>query len=162
MRIVDLTHTFEPDIPVGYGFFPPSVSMISETARGGSYNGEVLTFCTHTGTHMDAPFHFYGDGATLEDLPADILCRSALVLDLRRKHLDEVISAEDILAAEKASGDTVQPDDAVLLMTGHSRLWATGAKGDGFVKQGWPYLSEEAAELLAEKGYLEPSTVLHR
>src|SRR5215831_18585290 len=43
----------------------------------------VLTLNTHIGTHIDAPRHFYADGASVSDIALDrIVMREAVVLDV--------------------------------------------------------------------------------
>lgn len=43
--------------------------IVMETIKGGSAcNLTGLTMCAHNGTHVDAPYHFYDDGKTIEQL----------------------------------------------------------------------------------------------
>ncbi len=46
----------------------PSSAMVKRTARGDLYNLTDFTMCAHNGTHIDAPFHFLGDGKTVEQV----------------------------------------------------------------------------------------------
>ncbi|MGH7757664.1 MAG: cyclase family protein, partial [Vulcanimicrobiaceae bacterium] len=34
-------------------------------------NKEVVEMSTHTGTHCDAPYHFFEDGATIDQVPLE-------------------------------------------------------------------------------------------
>lgn len=47
----------------------PKVEWMSKTQYGEDYNLSVVTMCTHTGTHIDAPFHYIDDGAKIDELP---------------------------------------------------------------------------------------------
>lgn len=47
----------------------PKVSWMSKTEYGEDYNLSVVSMCTHTGTHIDAPFHYIDDGAKINELP---------------------------------------------------------------------------------------------
>jgi len=38
-----------------------------------SCNLTVLTMCAHNGTHIDAPYHFYENGKTVEQIPLEKL-----------------------------------------------------------------------------------------
>ena len=42
-----------------------------------------LTLSMHTGTHVDAPFHFFPDGVKLGDIPLEQFVGRAVVLDIR-------------------------------------------------------------------------------
>lgn len=46
------------------------------------YRGTKLTLGTHLGTHIDAPFHYFCDGETLDSFPVDFFFGSAAVVDL--------------------------------------------------------------------------------
>ena len=47
----------------------PPVRNVLETIEGGSIcNLTGLSMCTHNGTHIDAPYHFYKDGKTVDQL----------------------------------------------------------------------------------------------
>jgi arylformamidase len=59
----------------------------------------VLTLNTHIGTHIDAPRHFYADGASISDIPLDrIVMREAVVLDVSHKSAGEGVTAADLEA----------------------------------------------------------------
>ena len=53
-----------------------------EIAKGGSSNVSVLSFGSHTGTHVDAPKHMFDDGQSVDNLPFDILMGPAVLLDV--------------------------------------------------------------------------------
>ena len=64
MRILDLTLTISNKIPTCPG--SPQPKLIPwENVRDDGYNLEFLFMSTHTGTHMDAPFHFLEKGAKI-------------------------------------------------------------------------------------------------
>lgn len=47
----------------------PPVRDVRETIEGGSIcNLTALSMCAHNGTHVDAPYHFYDDGKTIDQL----------------------------------------------------------------------------------------------
>ena len=57
----------------------------------------VITLNTHIGTHIDAPRHFYADGASVSDIPLDrIVMREAVVLDVSHKAADEGVTGDDL------------------------------------------------------------------
>lgn len=46
----------------------PFAEFLYSIDEGDSYNLSRLEMCTHTGTHIDAPKHFYNSGNTIEKL----------------------------------------------------------------------------------------------
>ena len=46
----------------------PEREILSSTADGAVYNLTAFSMCAHNGTHIDAPFHFLGEGKTVEEL----------------------------------------------------------------------------------------------
>lgn len=46
----------------------PERRTLCATAKGDLYNLTAFSMCAHNGTHIDAPFHFLGDGKTVEQL----------------------------------------------------------------------------------------------
>ena len=57
----------------------------------------VFTLNTHIGTHIDAPRHFYADGAAIDTTPLDrIAMRQAVVLDVSHKQAGEGVNGSDL------------------------------------------------------------------
>ena len=50
----------------------PEKQVLHSTASGDLYNLTAFSMCAHNGTHIDAPFHFLGDGKTVEQM--DLSC----------------------------------------------------------------------------------------
>ena len=46
----------------------PERRTLCSTAAGDLYNLTAFSMCAHNGTHIDAPFHFLGEGKTVEQL----------------------------------------------------------------------------------------------
>ena len=46
----------------------PEREILRSTADGAVYNLTAFSMCAHNGTHIDAPFHFLGEGKTVEEL----------------------------------------------------------------------------------------------
>lgn len=50
------------------GDIPPQRKVL-ETIEGGSICDLTgLTMCVHNGTHVDAPYHFYNDGKSIDEV----------------------------------------------------------------------------------------------
>jgi kynurenine formamidase len=73
-----------------------AVDMLPDAPAINSMN-TVFTLNTHIGTHIDAPRHFYADGAAIDDLPLDrIAMREAVVIDVSHKQAGEGVTADDL------------------------------------------------------------------
>jgi kynurenine formamidase len=87
----------------------------------------TYTLTTHTGTHMDAPFH-YGD-VTAEGKPARTICEvplswcygNGVMLDVSGGPCDEPVTSGEIMAELERIGYALKPLDIVLLKTGGDR-----------------------------------------
>ena len=59
---------------------PIAVTPQQEVAKGASANVSLLSFGSHTGTHVDAPKHFFDDGIGVDMLSLDVLMGPAVVI----------------------------------------------------------------------------------
>jgi len=140
MRFIDLTH---PLIDRA-GAFPndPKLAVI-EFGRVSThkYNITQLVMGTHQGTHLDAMFHFFDDGRTLDQMPLDWFFGPAKVLKLS-KSADEEITADDLKKYENC----MQTGARIILNTGWYRHFGTAEFFEHF-----PSLTLEAASYLASR-----------
>jgi arylformamidase len=121
VKIHDVSVLVENGIPTWPGDPKFSMSLASSIAKGGVVNLTRLDMGAHTGTHMDAPVHFYRDGSGVDELPLDVLLGPCRVFDLTR--LTEHISPATLETCDwKGSGDVGVT--RALFKTGNSRHWA--------------------------------------
>jgi kynurenine formamidase len=83
---------------------------------------ERVTLTTHSGTHIDAPYHYHPTSGgmparTLDDLPFHWLMGDGIVLDLRHCDRTEGIRERDIRAELDRVGYTIKRYDIVLVRT---------------------------------------------
>lgn len=107
-------------------------------------NKEIVEMSTHTGTHCDAPFHFFEDGATIDEVSLETYVGPATIVDLRHKPLGTAIERSDLTARES----DIVPGCIVLLNTGGGKH---RANTKAFLTE-YPYLSGEGAEYLVSRG----------
>src|SRR4029450_4570675 len=69
MKLIDVTVPLDADLPAYPGNTPFNIEPIKRIARGDSSNVSTLHLSAHTGTHVDAPRHFFDEGSGVEALP---------------------------------------------------------------------------------------------
>src|SRR5215212_10807522 len=104
MRLIDVTVPLDAQLPTYPHNTPFTLEPIKRIARGDSSNVSTLHMSAHSGTHVDAPRHFFDDGPATEALSLDLLIGRAQVIE---------VSGRDAVAAE---------DLAAVDLTGHLRL----------------------------------------
>lgn len=57
-----------------------AISPQQEVSKGASANVSLLSFGSHTGTHVDAPKHFFDGGLGVDALPLDVLMGPAVLI----------------------------------------------------------------------------------
>ncbi|MEK7752946.1 MAG: cyclase family protein [Acidobacteriota bacterium] len=80
-KLIDLSHPLEH----GQLNFPwdPKISVIAHnTVASIGYNITQVSLSTHQGTHLDAPFHFYDDGKTVDQMRLEQFYGPATLIDL--------------------------------------------------------------------------------
>lgn len=82
MKIYDISATVSEALPTWPGDPAVSIRLASSMAQGDEANVTQLSLGAHTGTHIDAPFHFEPDGIGVDALPLDILIGPCRVFDL--------------------------------------------------------------------------------
>ena len=143
MKIIDLTLTVSDEIPTFPG--SPQPSFIPwENVKEDGYNLELLFLSTHTGTHMDAPYHFLEKGAKIHEISLKKLVSEAVLIKSKKKG-GESITKIDIQKFEKKHGK-IASFSSVIFYTGWQRNLQ---KKYYFTKN--PGLSVSAAKYLASK-----------
>jgi len=59
----------------------PEKNMLSLMEKGSLYNLTAFSMCAHNGTHIDAPFHFFKDGKTVEAIALEVFVGMAYVAE---------------------------------------------------------------------------------
>jgi arylformamidase len=133
----DVTLPLSSQLPTFPGDPPVTIEPAQQIARGDACNLVRLTMGSHAGTHVDAPFHFEPEGATVERLSLDVLIGRARVVD--------VGAVDAIDRADLESRSVVEP--RVLLKTRMS-----GRLQEGPFPRDFVHLTPAAAELLVARG----------
>lgn len=78
----------------------PEKQILSATEKGELYNLTAFSMCAHNGTHIDAPFHFLGEGKTVDQLKLDVFVGECYVA----RHSGDITAAEACAILQKAEG----------------------------------------------------------
>lgn len=108
------------------------------------WQGSTFKMFCHYGSHVDAPNHFLPDGKSIDEAPLSKLLGPAAVVELSDHGRDAGISGDTL---EDRGGHVVPGDIAILRTCWSDAAWGT----DAFWKEG-PYLKEDGAEWLVERG----------
>jgi kynurenine formamidase len=126
-ELVDLSLDVYPGMTALGGAVPTVWSRASHELTAFFYRNQLsyqttsMLLSEHAGTHLDAPYHFDPDGAAIEAMPLDGLFARARLLDLTAKKPLEGIGPGDLDAAARRLGEPIDPGDAAVVWTEHSR-----------------------------------------
>src|SRR5579871_138796 len=95
MKIYDISHPLQGGLAEWPGDTSWSLRWNARLRDGDAVNLSDITMSVHYGAHIDAPYHFLEQGATVEALNLAVYWGPARVLDVRGK---ELIRREDIPA----------------------------------------------------------------
>jgi arylformamidase len=138
MKLIDVTVPIDSNLATYPGNTPFSLEAVRRIARGDNSNLSSLHLSVHTGTHVDAPRHFFDDGGSVESLPLEMLCGRTRVVELTTRR---AVTAEDLAAFD------LREDVRLLLKTHNSRLWGTPDFHEDFIG-----ISEGGARFLVDHG----------
>ena len=141
MKIIDLSHMIHDEIQIYPGDPVPSIKR-GLTHEKDYCHVDVLTLGSHTGTHIDAPFHFLKNGKKIDELPIQRFVGEGFLVDVSGKSDRDLIEPCDIEHYEKE----INEGDFVIFRTGRDKYFGTSRY---YLH---PYLSAEGARLLVKKG----------
>ncbi len=116
MEIIDISLTVRSKMVVWPGDPQVKLERVSKIEEGAHANVSRLEMSVHTGTHLDAPYHFVHGAKTIENLSLDVLVGPAQVVHLPDKV--DLITAGVIKSAGIKDGTT-----RVLFKTRNSAYW---------------------------------------
>ena len=145
-QLIDLSHTIEHGLVTYKGLPAPIICdyLSREASRkyyapGTEFQIGKIEMVANTGTYIDSPFHRYAEGKDLSQL------------ELRRladvEAIKVVVNDRQAVDAASFPRGTDLMGKAVLVETGWSHHWNTAQYYEGH-----PFLTEDAAKLLADSG----------
>lgn len=113
---IDISRSLTPQMPVWPGDPVVRITPALQLASGDGVNVSRLELGSHTGTHVDAPFHFIESGQRVDQLALEQLIGPCWVADLTH-------APDHIDAAQLATAGIPQGTRRLLLKTRNSERW---------------------------------------
>lgn len=142
MKIYDITLPISGNMPVWPGDPKVHITKRLEIRSGDSCNLSQLDMGSHTGTHIDAPYHFEEDGLRLDQLPIERLIGKA--------RLFHISSIEEI-GLDAVKSLRLNGVQRVLFKTANSDYWKSNMSV--FVEE-FIAITNGAAQYLVEAGII--------
>jgi arylformamidase len=148
--IVDLSHPLGPETPPFPGNGPVKIELL-DAIRGAPHDGRRhcnssrLDTSIHCGTHMDAPFHFFDDGKTIDTIPLCVCVGPALLVS----HAEWTAKASIEPAHLEPKRALIKVTRRVVLNTGWSRRFGQ----EGYFTD-HPVISGACAQWLVDLGVI--------
>ncbi len=169
MRIVDLSVPIEegPSEPMspkitytgheeGAEFLSRLLGVDNSDLPQGGGAAEAVTMSSHSGTHIDAPWHYFHTSErrkarTVDEIPLEWFFNDGVLLDMRHKPNGSGVTVEDIRQSLEKVHYTIKPFDIILLRTGADKYW--GAKeyfdmGCGLVRESTLWLLDKGVKII--------------
>lgn len=130
------------DIRKGMHTFPGDPRFKSrqlKTVENDRYRLHQISLGNHTGTHVDAPAHFLEDGATVSELPLEILNGRVRVIEIHNKMKVDVPELSNLVLVD---------DFRVLFKTRNSLFWRSKKS----FQRKYVYMTLGASMYLVENG----------
>ena len=174
-RFIDLSVAIEPDLPSDPEMMIPKVQYLNhdegaemmtvffpglrkeDLPAGKGWTVEFAQLTTHSGTHLDAPWHYAptmdkGKRAlTIDEVPLEWCMGPGVVLDLRHLPDGHRVVPADVEAALRKIDYRLQPGDIVLVMTGADKHWGTAeylSKGCGMSREATLWILEHGIRVV--------------
>jgi arylformamidase len=138
---IDVSIPLRPGMPHWPGDFPFEISRDHDMSKGGENNLSRVAMSVHTGTHMDAPLHFFRDGRPMDTLPFNAVVGPARIVEIEDP---ESIKPDELDRHEIEAGERI-----LFKTVNSSRAWKSDEFYEDFV-----YISKEGADYLATKKVL--------
>jgi len=137
---IELSYKFDKNMPIYPGSPKEEIIPNTRIKQDDSSNTTTLIHFLHSGTHVDAPFHFYNNGRTIDQIPIeDFVYQTPLIIDKKLKK-SELLEVEDL----KKYGEKLYLADILLFCTGYCKI----RKNPALYMDNFPAISEGTAKFI--------------
>ena len=174
-QLIDLSISIEPGLPSDPEMMIPRIEYVDhasgakqmeeffpgltkEQLPGGlGWSLEMVHLTTHSGTHLDAPYHYHptmdqgSPSLTIDQIPLDWCFSDGVLLDFSHKEDGERITKADVEAELERINYTLKPLDIVLVRTGADAFWGRPeylVKGAGMTRDSTLYLCDQGVKVV--------------
>lgn len=111
--ILDVTRRLHNGHPTWPGDTPINYRLTGRIQDGGAVNVGEISFSLHSGTHVDAPWHYQDDGLRLHEIDLSVYIGPALVVDATGAERLEprLLDGLDLNGVSKVLFKSGQPND---------------------------------------------------
>jgi kynurenine formamidase len=175
IKTIDLSIAVEADLPSDPPSMIPSIDYINhemgaeqmltffpgiskeDLPESLGWSLETLTLTSHSGTHLDAPYHYHPTmdkgkrSLTIDEIPLEWCFQDGVVLDFTAKKDGERITAADVDTELKRIDYQIKPLDIVLVHVGADKSWGKQeylVKGAGMTRESTLYLLEKGVKVV--------------
>jgi len=147
MRFVNLTHELKNDTIV-YPSDPKfQLRDINDTDK--DYSLFKINGNLHTGTHIDAPYHYIANGKKVKDILLENLIGKANVFDITHINPKKEINLEDILTLKKIAQKKYSNENDLKKIIILKTCWCNNWREENYFTEN-PYVSKEVAKFFVE------------
>ena len=175
MKLIDLSVAIEDNLPVDPApqiahieyidheagvesmltFFPGATK--DDLPDGAGWAVDNIRLSTHTGTHLDAPWHYHptmnhGERAwTIDEIPLEWCISDGVMVDFSDKPDGYVCTSEDFKAYFEKVGYQLKPLDIVLVHTSAMTAWGSPkylVTGCGVGREATVWLAEQGVHIV--------------
>ena len=141
-------------VPGMLDFFPGA--DVQDLPGGYGWAVETITLGTHTGTHLDAPWHYHptmngGERAwTIDEIPLEWCFHDAVKLDFSMMPAGTLLTSEDLKLKLEEIHYALKPFDIVLIQSGAAPYFETEEylkKGVGLGREATCWLTEQGIRI---------------
>lgn len=120
MKTIDISLPITPDLPVWPGDPHVKLTSVGAIAHGDEANVTEVHMCVHTGTHIDAPKHYFDNGKAIDQIPLEKLIGKVLVVEIAFS----ISTITETILKNHPQWDAIAEAEKVLFKTRNSELWA--------------------------------------
>lgn len=145
-NVLDLSYVVDENSPRELPIDPVRIYDQATLENDGYFESRV-DMSGHCSTHIDTPCLMYPDGYTVAEIPKEKLTGHAILMDFSEtKKPNDAVTSADIESWITENGE-IPAESIVFMRTGMDKF----VYQDSFNRE-WIGFSEDAAELLVEKG----------
>ncbi|MDR2966526.1 MAG: cyclase family protein [Methanobacteriaceae archaeon] len=151
MRFIDLTHELKNDTQVYPG--DPKFILINSKDTNKDYSLLEIGGNLHTGTHIDAPYHYIANGKKVKNLLLENLIGKSNVFDISHINPNKEINIEYIPTLNKTrekkystTNDLIKGLEKIIIL---KTSWCNNWGDENYFTEN-PYISKEVAKIFVE------------